>query len=683
MRLVKPRIQVGSALQWCRFQSSTASDASTTLKRHKQTPTEKLSPHDSKASGFQDIKRLFELAKPETKPMLGALGLLCISSAISMCIPLVIGKFLDAGLDSGDSISIYGMSLSQFFGAITAVFVVGALANSGRVVILRTVGEKLVARLRTRTLKASLEQDAAFLDNNRVGDLISRLSSDASIVSRSVTQNISDGIRAVLSGGVGITMMMLVSWKLTSIMLLLAPPLGAMAFVYGRRIRNLSRDLQRSIGDLTKVAEEQLNATRTIQAYGGERLEVGKYAENVRNVFKIGFKEAATSGVFFGTTGFIANIGLIALLGIGSSMIRDGSLTVGDLSSFMMYAVYTGSSMFGLSNFYSELMKGAGAAARIFELNDRKPSIPSTIGIKPTIKDFQTDIEFRDVSFEYPTRQNIQIFDQLSFKIHPGEHVCIVGPSGAGKSTVTSLLLRFYDVSQGGIYINGINIKDFNLRQFRKQVGVVQQEPALFSGTVLENITYGIKDYSDSGLKSALDKANVANFINEFPDGLQTIVGPRGTQLSGGQRQRIALARSLLLDPQVLILDESTSALDSKSEKTIAHTLNQRCAEGKTTISIAHRVSTIKHSTRVIVLGLEGKVVETGSFDQLRSKPTSALNALLAKNEENGVVLDNDGTSSMAPDGVESQADLDVVEEDLETEKELDQQTERDLSLNR
>nr|QFR37218.1 ABC transporter [Cyberlindnera americana] len=634
----------------------------------KELDKAKLSPHDSKASGFGDIRRLFELAKPETKPMLFAFGLLAISSAISMTVPLIIGKFLDSGNEQLNTISIggYELTMNQFLSVTAVVFIVGAFANTGRVIILRTVGEKLVARLRTRTLKASLEQDAAFLDNNRVGDLISRLSSDASIVSRSVTQNISDGIRAVLSGGVGITMMMLVSWKLTSIMLLLAPPLGAMAFVYGKRIRNLSRDLQKSIGDLTKVAEEQLSATRTIQAYGGERNEVAKYAENVRGVFKIGFKEATTSGVFFGTTGFLANMGLVALLGIGSSMIHSGDLTVGELSSFMMYAVYTGSSMFGLSNFYSEIMKGAGAAARIFELNDRKPSIPSTIGIKPTLADFKSDIEFKNVAFEYPTRPNIKIFQDLSFKISPGEHVCIVGPSGSGKSTITSLLLRFYDVTKGEICINGKNIDKYNLRQFRKQIGVVQQEPSLFSGTILENITYGIPK-NNTDIETALVKANVKSFISEFPDGVNTIVGPRGTQLSGGQRQRIALARSLLLDPQVLILDESTSALDSKSEKTIADTLNDRCLQGKTTISIAHRVSTIKNSTRVIVLGTEGGVVETGAFDDLRAQSDSKLNKLLAKSEE------------------EANKELEPLDEtiELEIEDEITQQEQRDLSLNK
>lgn len=645
----------------------------------KPITTAKLSPHDSKASGFQDIKRLFELAKPETKPMIGALFLLMISSAISMSVPLIIGKFLDSGNENkeddnedkkqfGDT-KIYGLTINQFFGAIAGVFVIGAVANSGRVIILRTIGEKLVARLRTRTLKKSLEQDASFLDNNRVGDLISRLSSDATIVSRSVTQNISDGIRAVLSGGVGLTMMSLVSWKLTSIMALLAPPLGVMAFFYGRRIRNLSRNLQKSIGDLTKVAEEQLNSTKTIQAYGTENLEVSKYSENVREVFKIGYKEAKLSGIFFGTTGLIANVGLITLLGIGSSMISNGSLTVGELSSFMMYAVYTGSSMFGLSNFYSELMKGAGAAARIFELNDRKPEIPLTKGLKPSLKDLSSTIKFKNVSFWYPTRPNIQIFNNLTFEISPGEHVCIVGPSGSGKSTITSLLLRFYDVQKGEVLINDKNLKNFNLRSFRKKIGVVQQEPSLFSGTILENITYGIHNYKEQDLQIALNKANVLKFINEFPDKLDTIVGPRGTQLSGGQRQRIALARALLLDPPLLILDESTSALDTKSEKIISETLNERCKKGLTTISIAHRVSTIKNSSRIIVIGKDGQVVETGSFDDLISIKNSFLNQLLSKSEDEQYVE------------VKNQPSNEQVLEEIEENVEI--QTEKDLSLNK
>lgn len=625
----------------------------------KTLKTLKLSPHDSKASGFKDIKRLFLLAKPETNSMILALVFILISGAVSMTIPSVIGKLLDAakeghlagvgasgeGADSSDSSDnqedssdrlIYGLTFPQFYTALGTIFVVGAFANMGRIVLLKVTGEKLVARLRTRTMKAALQQDATFLDNNRVGDLISRLSSDASIVSKSVTQNLSDGARAVIQGAVGFGMMSFISWKLTCVMTLMAPPLAVMAMVYGKKIRNLSRQLQTSVGGLTKVAEEQLSAARTVQAYGGEKQEVRRYASEVRNVFNIGLKEALTSGVFFGVTGFVGNVALLALLLTGTSMIRSGAITVGDLSSFMMYAVYTGSSLFGLSSFYSELMKGAGAAARVFELNDRKPLIHPTKGVDPVTLQGKT-IEFRNVAFAYPTRRENRIFDGLSLDIQPGEHVCIVGPSGGGKSTIASLLLRYYDVDAGRIAIGGQDIRRFNLRKYRRLLGVVQQEPLLFNGTILDNITYAVPGElagDDSRISRAIGQANCTKFLANFPDGLETLVGPRGAQMSGGQKQRIALARAFLLDPAVLILDEATSALDSQSEEVVAQSLRSRSRRGKTTVSIAHRLSTIQHSSRVIVLDRNGGVGETGSFRELISDPDSHLTQLLLKEEE-------------------------------------------------
>lgn len=608
----------------------------------------KLSSSDSKASGWKDIKRLFRLAKPESKAMALALALILISSSVSMVIPSVIGKLMDIakegqeeekeGKEAGEETLVYGLTLPQFYTTLGVVFVVGALANVGRIVILKVTGEKLVARLRTRTLKAALQQDCAFLDRNRVGDLISRLSSDASIVSKSLTQNMSDGTRAIIQGAVGFGMMSFISWKMTCVMMLLAPPLAAMALVYGRRIRNLSRALQAAVGGLTKVAEEQLSSTRTIQAYGGEKQAIHHYAKEVRDVFQVGLKEALTSGAFFGLTGFIGNIAMLALLLTGTSMIRSGAITVGDLSSFMMYAVYTGSSLFGLSSFYSELMKGAGAAARVFELNDRQPMILPTKGKDPVRLEGKT-ISFNNVAFAYPTRHEHQIFHNLNLSIKPGEHVCIVGPSGGGKSTVASLLLRFYDVDSGSITIGGEDIREFNLRKYRRLLGVVQQEPLLFNGTIIENIIYTVppKIASDETLVGrAIGQANCSAFLSNFPDGLQTIVGPRGAQLSGGQKQRIALARAFLLDPAVLILDEATSALDSRSEEIVAKTLYARSERGKTTISIAHRLSTIQHSSRVIVLDKSGMVVETGKFDDLIARPDSQLNQLLRQEEEEG-----------------------------------------------
>lgn len=605
----------------------------------------KLSPSDSNGSGLHDIRRLFQLAKPETLQIALALVLIIISSAVSMTIPTIVGKLLDIAKDGKDTDEtkeddegpkIFGMTTKQFCTAIMGLFLVGAAANAGRIVILKITGERLVARLRTRTMKAALDQDSTFLDNNRVGDLISRLSSDASIVAKSVTQNVSDGTRAIIQGFVGFGMMGYISWQLTSVMILMIPPLGIMAVVYGRRIRNLSRQLQTSVGGLTKVAEEQLGAVKTIQSYVGEKREIHRYASEVRNVFNIGLKEALTSGAFFGSTGLVGNVSLLALLMVGTNMIQSGLITVGDLSSFMMYAVYTGSSMFGLSSFYSELMKGAGAAARVFELKDRKPLIPPTIGVDPVSLANMT-IRFENVSFTYPTRLNHKIFDGLDLTIEPGEHVCVVGPSGSGKSTVASLLLRYYDANEGRITIGDHNINSFNLRKYRRLLGIVQQEPQLFNGTILDNILYTVPPNraDDHQLVSAaIGHANCAKFLSNFPDGLQTLVGPRGAQLSGGQKQRIALARAFLLDPSLLILDEATSALDSQSEEIVAQTLRNRVDRGLTTISIAHRLSTIKNCTRVVVLGRHGQVVESGSFQELIRDPRSELNILLSQQQD-------------------------------------------------
>lgn len=646
-------------LQQLRFQSIQLSGTKAPDKSVKDLEKlPRLSTNESNSSGWKDIKRLFRLAKPETLYIGLALILILVSSSVSMVLPSVIGKLLDYakdGLaeidddDSGDALekkkkepsTIYGLTPNQFITAMGCIFLAGALANMGRVIILKVTGERLVARLRTRTMKAALDQDAAFLDNNRVGDLISRLSSDASIVAKSVTQNVSDGTRAIIQGFVGFGMMGYISWQLTCVMGIMIPPLGIMALVYGKKVRNLSRQLQTSVGGLTKVAEEELSATRTIQAYVGEKREIHRYAKEVRNVFNIGFKEAMVSGVFFGSTGLVGNIALLALLMVGTNMIQSGAITVGDLSSFMMYAVYTGTSMFGLSNFYSEIMKGAGAAARVFELSDRRPLISPTIGKDPRSL-LGKSIAFNNVSFTYPTRPNQKIFDGLNICIKPGEHVCFVGPSGSGKSTVASLLLRNYDVNDGDIRIGTDDLRDFNLRKYRRLLGVVQQEPVLFSGTILDNILYAVPpelSHDTNRVAKAIGQANCVKFLSNLPDGLETIVGPRGALLSGGQKQRIALARSFLLNPALLILDEATSALDTQSEEVIAKTLKERVKTGLTTISIAHRLSTIKHSTRVVVLGRDGSVLETGAFKELIGDPKSELNLLLSQQEH----VDRDG----------------------------------------
>lgn len=328
---------------------------------------------------------------------------------------------------------------------------------------------------------------------------------------------------------------------------------------------------------------------------------------------------------------------VLAMLVVGGSFVRSGAMSLGDLTSFMMYTAFAGSSLFGLSGFYSELMKGVGAASRLFELQDRRPGIHQTVGAQ--VKSAQGPIKFQSVSFAYPTRPAVKIFNGLDFEIPSGSNVCVVGPSGGGKSTVASLLLRFYNPISGSITINGVDISTMNVKSLRRRVGMVSQEPVLFSGTIAENIAYGKPHASRPDIVAAARRAN-CSFISDLPDGIETQVGARGSQLSGGQKQRIAIARALLKNPDILILDEATSALDAESETLVNEALAGLLRGHNTTISIAHRLSTIKRSDQIIVLNSEGKVAETGNYAQLAADKSSAFSRLMEWQMSGGDVPD-------------------------------------------
>ncbi len=579
------------------------------------------------SAGFGEIWRLIKIAKPEAKWLGLAFCFLLISSTITMSIPFSIGRILDlATKDPGEGETLFGLNMNQFYMALGAVLTVGAAANYGRIIILRIVGERIVSRLRSQLYRRTYVQNAEFFDANRVGDLISRLSSDTVIVGKSITQNLSDGLRAIVSGGAGFTAMLWVSVKLSSILLLMFPPVAIGAFFYGRAIRNLSRKIQRNLGTLTKIAEERLGNVRTSQAFAGEIQEVGRYNHQIKKIFALGKREAIISATFFSSTGFLGNMTILALLYSGGGMVKSGVISIGDLTSFLMYTAYAGSSLFGVSSFYSELMKGVGAASRLFELQDRKPTIPATVGKK--VKSAQGPIKFSNVSFAYPTRPAVTIFDGLDFEIPSGTNVAIVGPSGGGKSTIGSLLLRFYNPTKGTIYINGVDISTMNGKSLRRRIGMVGQEPVLMSGSIAENIAYGKPNATRAEIIAAARKAN-CQFIGDFPDGLDTSVGARGAQLSGGQKQRIAIARALLKNPDILILDEATSALYAESETLVNSALAALLKGQNTTISIAHRLSTIKRSDHIIVLGNNGKVAETGTYWALSTNPESAFSKLM------------------------------------------------------
>ncbi|KAJ9608305.1 ATP-binding cassette permease mdl1 [Cladophialophora chaetospira] len=589
-----------------------------------------------KNAGFGEIWRLIKIARPEAKILGWAFLLLLISSSITMSIPFSIGKILDIATKGGAKTEgeegeqktemLFGLSLTTFYTILLGVLATGAAANYGRIIILRIVGERIVARLRSRLFRQTYVQNAEFFDANRVGDLISRLGSDTIIVGKSITQNLSDGLRAFVSGAAGFGLMAWVSLKLTGILALLFPPVAIGAFFYGRAIRNLSRKIQKNVGDLTKIAEERLGNVRTSQAFAGEILEVHRYNTQVRKIFELGKRESIISATFFSSTGFMGNMTILSLLYVGGGMVSNGTISIGELTSFLMYTAYAGSSLFGLSSFYSELMKGVGAASRLFELQDREPSISPTKGDQ--VVSARGAIRFQNLSFSYPTRPALMIFRDLDFEIPQGSNVAIVGPSGGGKSTIASLILRFYIPTEGKILIDGKDISTMNVKSLRRKIGIVSQEPVLFSGTIAENIAYGRPHATRSEILRAARRAN-CQFISDFPDGLDTSVGARGTQLSGGQKQRIAIARALVKEPDILILDEATSALDAESESLVNEALASLLRGSNTTISIAHRLSTIKRSDTIICLGSDGRVAEMGSYKDLSSRPDGAFTKLM------------------------------------------------------
>ena len=474
----------------------------------------KEGPVGGKKGSMSEIWRLIKIARPEMKTLSWAFLFLLISSAVSMSVPFSIGKILDAATQKEGSTSMmFGLDMPTFYMALAGVFITGAAANFGRIIILRIVGERIVARLRSHLYRKTFIQNAEFFDANRVGDLISRLGSDTVIVGKSITQNLSDGLRSVVSGAAGFGMMAWVSIKLTGILALVGPPVAIVAFFSGRALRNLSRKIQKNLGTLTKIAEERLGNVRTSQAFVGEIQELGRYNRQVKRIFELGKKEAMVAASFYGSTGLMGNLTVIAVLAVGGGMVKSGAITIGELSSFLMYTAYAGSSMVGLSGFWGEMMKGVGAASRLFELQDRNPTISPTKGER--VYSALGPIKFQNVSFSYPTRPAVTIFKDLNFTIEQGTNVAIVAPSGAGKSTVASLLLRFYNPTSGTITIDGRDISRMNAKQLRRKIGYVGQEPVLFSGTIAENIAYGVPHATRAEIVTAARKAN-CQFISDF-----------------------------------------------------------------------------------------------------------------------------------------------------------------------
>uniref|UniRef100_A0A8C3FEM6 ATP binding cassette subfamily B member 10 n=2 Tax=Chrysemys picta bellii TaxID=8478 RepID=A0A8C3FEM6_CHRPI len=502
-----------------------------------------------------------------------------------MSAPFFLGKVIDVIYTNptGD----FTDSLTSLCALLSGIFVCGAAANAIRVYLMQTAGQRIVKRLRATMFSSILKQEVGFFDKTSTGELINRLSSDTALLGRSVTENLSDGLRAGAQASVGVGMM---------------------------------------------LAEERIGNIRTVRAFGQEMTEMEKYTSKVDYVLQLAKREALARAGFFGATGLSGNMIVLSVLYKGGLLMGSAHMTVGELSSFLMYAFWVGVSIGGLSSFYSELMKGLGAGGRLWELIERKPELPFNDGIVLNKDMFKGALEFKEIHFAYPTRPEISLFQDFSLSIPAGSVMALVGPSGSGKSTIVSLLLRLYDPISGTITVDGVDIRQLNPLWFRTKIGTVSQEPVLFSCSIAENIAYGAEDPSMvtvEEIQKVAEIANAASFIRDFPEGFHTLVGEKGILLSGGQKQRIAIARALLKNPKILLLDEATSALDAENEYLVQEALD-RLMEGRTVLIIAHRLSTIQNADSVAVLD-QGRIIECGKHEELLANPNGLFRKLMKK----------------------------------------------------
>uniref|UniRef100_A0A8C5KQI5 ATP-binding cassette sub-family B member 10, mitochondrial n=1 Tax=Jaculus jaculus TaxID=51337 RepID=A0A8C5KQI5_JACJA len=575
------------------------------------------------AAGRSEAWKLLSLVRPERGRLAAAVGFLAVSSVITMSAPFFLGKIIDV-VYTNPSVD-YGESLTRLCAGLTCVFLCGAAANAIRVYLMQSSGQRIVNRLRTSLFSSILKQEIAFFDKTRTGELINRLSSDTALLGRSLTENLSDGLRAGAQASVGIGMMFFVSPNLATFVLSVVPPISILAVIYGRYLRKLSKSTQDSLAQATQLAEERIGNIRTIRAFGKEMTEVEKYGSQVEHVLQLARKEAFARAGFFGAAGLSGNLVVLSVLYKGGLMMGSTHMTVGELSSFLMYAFWVGLSIGGLSSFYSELMKGLGAGGRLWELLERQPQLPFNEGVVLDEKSFQGALEFRNVHFAYPARPEVLVFQDFSLSIPSGSITALVGPSGSGKSTVVSLLLRLYDPASGTVSLDGHDIRQLNPVWLRSKIGVVSQEPVLFSCSIAENIAYGADSPSSvtaQQVQRAAAVANATSFIQSFPQGFDTVVGEKGVLLSGGQKQRIAIARALL---KVSL----SHALDAENEHLVQEALD-RLMEGRTVLVIAHRLSTIKNASLVAVLD-QGKISEHGKHEELLSKPDGIYRKLMNK----------------------------------------------------
>ncbi len=560
------------------------------------------------ASSLNKAKIIFKYAGNHKWKFFIGLIFLLLTSVTALAFPKFMGMLVDCvNKKDGDLANKIALGLML-------VLVLQSVFSFFRLSLFVNFTENTLANVRLALYTNLVKLPMSFFSQKRVGELNSRISNDIGQIQDTLTTTIAEFLRQFILIIGSFIMLASINWKLTIMMISVVPIVGVAAVIFGKFIRKYSKTVQDKVAESQVVVEETMQGISIVKAFANEWYEIQRYKTRIQEVVKIGIKGGQFRGYFasfiivclFGT--------IVAVVWYGVTLAIAGEITVGELFTFILYSSYVGASSGGIAELYSQMQKAIGATERVFELLDEVPEQINSDSAT-NIEKIKGEVNFQNVAFSYPSRKEIQVLKNVSFKANFGQKIAIVGPSGTGKSTIASLLLRFYDIESGTILIDDKNIYDYDLETLRGNMSIVPQDVILFGGTIRENIAYGKPNATNEEIMLAAKQANAFNFVEGFPEKFETIVGERGIKLSGGQRQRIAIARALLKNPSILILDEATSSLDSESEKLVQEAL-EILMEGRTSIIIAHRLSTIRSADQILVLD-NGEIREQGTHKEL------------------------------------------------------------------
>ncbi|CAA9203197.1 ABC transporter ATP-binding protein [Flavobacterium bizetiae] len=534
---------------------------------------------------------------------------LLLTGATALAFPKLMGMLIDCvknkNNDQANQIAL-GLIVILFLQSFCSFFRLSLFVN---------FTENTLANLRLSLYTNLVKLPMTFFSQKRVGELNSRISADITQIQDTLTSTIAEFLRQFILIIGGVILLATESFKLTLLMLAVVPLVAVAAVIFGRFIRKYSKQVQDQVAESQVIVEETMQGISIVKAFANEWYEVARYKGKISEVVKLAIKGGKYRGYFASFIIFCLFGAIVAVVWYGVRLSIAGEMSVGQLISFVLYSTFVGASFGGIAELYAQIQKAIGATERVFELLEETPEkINATQNATPLEK-IKGNVSFKNVAFSYPSRKEVQVLKDVNFTAEFGQKIAIVGPSGAGKSTISSLLLRFYDIESGEITVDGKNIYDYDLENLRGNMSIVPQDVILFGGTIKENIAYGKPDATDEEIMLAAKQANALNFVEGFPEKFETVVGERGVKLSGGQRQRIAIARALLKNPSILILDEATSSLDSESEKLVQEAL-EVLMEGRTSIIIAHRLSTIRNADKILVLD-NGEITEEGTHQEL------------------------------------------------------------------